>query len=67
MGLGLNRRENVIPNPLPCCVLVLLFSAMARGGGTPVNGLNGAAVRHLVLLEHQRMGNQVTLGVVWGE
>lgn len=40
---------------------------MALGGGTAVGGVDGAAVRHVVVLERQRVGHQPTLGVVWGE
>lgn len=40
---------------------------MALGGGTPLGGVDGAAVRHVVVLERQRVGHQPTLGVVWGE
>lgn len=40
---------------------------MALGGGNPAGGLNSAAVRHVVVLERQRVGDQPSLGVVWGE
>lgn len=48
-------------------LVLFLFSAMALGGGTPVDGLDGAVVRHVVVLERQQVGHDPALGVVWGE
>lgn len=48
-------------------LFLFLFSAMALGGGTPVDGLDGAVVRHVVVLERQQVGHDPALGVVWGE